>query len=312
MKKLKRFLKRNHKQYGATLLFYSFLLNIFLIGSIVIRSERFQTKKTATVKSAETDKIFNEINPKKGYEIDVAYGNLGPKMIESGVIDLQKFKETYEKNGQPLTPEQLDILTKGSKKKIKITRENSYFLLNFFWALGLADRSKILTEGTITKYGENQIGGFASTGGWTLARGNPMDYYAKEDIIPLTPQQEQLVETVASNAYRPCCDNATSFPDCNHGMALLGVLQLMAQGGATEKELYEGAKYFNAFFFPGNYYDLALYFKNKEKKDFSKVDGKIAVSKEYSSATGWQSVKKWLSDNSIIESSPKQGGSCGV
>ncbi len=119
-------------------------------------------KETSVSSSNKTrENLFDQINPEKGYEINASYGDLGPKMIASGVIDLEKFKQVYQQNGQPLTDEQLTILTKGSNKKIKITRENSYFLLNFFWAAGLANKSKILTEGEITQYGKDQIGNFA-------------------------------------------------------------------------------------------------------------------------------------------------------
>ena len=272
------------------------------------------SKSTTTqVSTANKDNVFDEVNPVSGFKINASYGQLGPKMIAMGVIDPDKFKSTYEKSNQPLTPEQELILSKGSDEKISITRENSYFLLNYFWAVGLANKSKILDEGEMIKYGGKEgAGNFASTGGWSLSKGNAMNYYSKSTLIPLTKEQEALVEQVASNIYRPCCNNSTAFPDCNHGMALLGVLQLMASNGATEKEMYEAAKYVNAFWFPGNYYDLALYFQNKEGKSFKDIDAKTLLSKDYSSASGWQSAKQWLADKGLIQQPPKQGGGCGV
>lgn len=271
--------------------------------------------KSATIQTTteSKDNLFNEVNPIDGFKINASYGSLGPKMIALGVIDKDKFTSTYEKSNQPMTPEQEEILTKGSDNKITITRENSYFLLNYFWAVGLANKSKILDEGDMIKYGgKNGAGNFASTGGWSLGKAAAMSYYSKSALIPLTKEQEALVEQVASNIFRPCCNNSTAFPDCNHGMALLGVLQLMASNGATEKEMYETAKYVNAFWFPGNYYDLALYFKNKEGKSFADVDAKVLLSKEYSSASGWQAAKQWLADKGLIQQPPKQGGGCGV
>ena len=272
------------------------------------------SKSTTTqVSTANKDNVFDEVNPVSGFKINASYGQLGPKMIAMGVIDPDKFKSTYEKSNQPLTPEQELILSKGSDEKISITRENSYFLLNYFWAVGLANKSKILDEGEMIKYGGKEgAGNFASTGGWSLSKGNAMNYYSKSTLIPLTKEREALVEQVASNIYRPCCNNSTAFPDCNHGMALLGVLQLMASNGATEKEMYEAAKYVNAFWFPGNYYDLALYFQNKEGKSFKDIDAKTLLSKDYSSASGWQSAKQWLADKGLIQQPPKQGGGCGV
>lgn len=266
----------------------------------------------STTGSKATADIFAKINPPEGYEINVRYGDIGPKMIELGVIDLQKFKDTYAQSGQPLSQEQLDILTKGANKKIKITPDNSYFLLNFFWAFGLANQTKILTEGDMIKYGEGQTGNFASTGGWTLSKGDSMQYYSKRALAPLTPSQEKLVNDVASNVYRPCCGNSTAFPDCNHGMALLGIFELMASQGATEKQMYEAGKYINSFWFPANAYDVALYFKNKDGLDFKDIDPKKFLSKETFSAFGAQEVKKWLVEKNLAQPPPKQGGGCGV
>jgi hypothetical protein len=262
---------------------------------------------------ANNGELFEEINPTQGFQINASFNDLGPKMIKSGVIDLEKFKSVYAKSNQPLTAEQEDILTNGSGSKIKIDRDNSYFLLNFFWAVGLNNKSEILEEGDMMKYGGLKgAGDFASTGGWSLAKGQTMNYYSKASLIPLTVEQEKLVEKVSSNIFRPCCNNSTAFPDCNHGMALLGVLQLMTGSGATESEMYEAGKYFNAFWFPGNYYDLALYFKNKEKISFTDIDAKLLLSKDYSSATAAQNIKKWLAEQGLVEEPPKTGGGCGV
>ena len=296
-----------------TILIISILFNaLFIVKDTGVFSKAksyFVNKKT----ESQRENLFDQINPASGYEINAIYGDLGPKMVAAGVIDLEKLQQVYQQNGQPLNEEQLGILTKGSNKKVRVTRDNSYFLLNFFWAAGLANKSKVLTEGEMIKYGGKEgAGGFASTGGWSLAKSNPMDFYAKSDLIPMTPEQENLVEKVASNIYRPCCDNSTAFPDCNHGMALMAVLQLMAANGANEEQMYDAGKYFNAFWFPGNYYDLALYFKNSENKDFKDVPGEVILGKNYSSATGWSGIKKWLADKGIIEQPPETGGSCGV
>ncbi len=312
--KLRDATKRLNKYaYGLGFLF---ILFVYLIPRLPYQFKSMfrssLSKDTVTVANKERGNLFDEINPENGYEINATYGTLGPDMMKMGVLDFDKFRSVIEKSNTPLTEGQLMILTRGSNKKIRIDRENSYFLLDFFWAVGLANKSKTLTAGEMMKYGNGQAGNFASTGGWSLAKGDPMNYYAKGNLIPLTAQEESLVEKVASNIYRPCCNNSTAFPDCNHGMALLGVLELMASNGATENQMYEAAKYFNAFWFPGNYYDIALYFKNKEGKNFRQVSGQVVLSKDYSSASGAQSVKKWLIDKGIQEAPPKQGGGCGV
>ena len=263
------------------------------------------------VESKTREAIFERINPSSGYEINAKYGNLGPKMLKIGVIDFDKFNAIYEE-ATPLTDDQIKLLKEGSNKKIKITKENSHFLLNFFWAVGLTNKTKILDEGDMVKYSEGEAGNFASTGGWSLGKSDAMAYYSNNTLIPLTEEQEKLVLEVSSNVYRPCCGNPTSFPDCNHGMALLGVLELMASQGATEREMYEAAKYINAFWFPSTYYDLARYFEVKEKKNFSNIDAKVILSKDYSSAQGYMDTKKWMSENGLVEEVQEGGGSCGV
>ncbi len=303
--------------YGVIVI--SVLINVVLVAKLTLFKEvtlnsilnRSKDPVVTTKKSAND--LFEQINPEKGYEINVSYGELGPLMIESGIIDLEKFKSVYAKSNQPLTPQQEEILNSGSSEKIIIDRDNSYFLLNFFWAVGLNNKSKILDEGEIINYGgRSGVGNFASTGGWSLARGDTMNYYSNKKLISLTPDQEKLVYEVTSNIFRPCCNNSTAFPDCNHGMALLGVMQLMAANGATEQEMYEAGKYFNAFWFPGTYYDLAQYFKTKEGLNFSEIDSKLILSADYSSATGSQNIKKWLSEQGLVEEPPKSGGGCGV
>lgn len=309
------------KKYGSSLLIGSLIINLFVFIYLFDKRDMIFQRKTTVpnrqistkVESGQRDSLFNEINPEKGYEINSVFGDLGKKMIELGVIDYAKFKAVYEKSGEELTQEEVTILTKGSKKKVKITRENSHFLLNFFWAVGLANKTSILSQGQMTSYGKDKVGNFASTGGWTLGKADAMAYYAKTALIPLTTQQEALVKRVADNVYRPCCNNPTSFPDCNHGMALLGLLELMAADGASEKQMFEAAKYFNAFWFPGNYYDLALYFQKKENKRFQDIDGKVLLSKAYSSGSGWQTAKQWLTDQGVVKEPPSgSGGGCGV
>ena len=261
----------------------------------------------------DTASLAEQINPKEGYTINAKYQDIGFELLEAGVIDFEKFKSIYDRAGAPLTANQLKIFSKeGLDKEITISSSNAYFLLNFFWALGLINENPILEEGDITKYGKSRIGSFASTGGWTISIKPVMEIYSNSTIIKLNDEQQGKVEEVAGNAYRPCCGNSTAFPDCNHGMVLLGVLELLAANDASLDEMYEAAKYFNAFWFPQQYFDLAVYFKVTDGLDFADIDGKIIVGKDYSSGSGWSKTKKWLASNDLIEKAPQGGGGCGV
>ena len=251
------------------------------------------------------------INPEEGFSLNIIYGDMGPKLIAAGAIDLEKMKLLYERGGSPLTDEQIKILTEGSNKKIKIAPENSHFLLNLLWAFGLANKNIILDEGPMMKYGEDQIGNFASTGGWTLGTKDAIDLYSKFEIIKLNTEQQAILEDFANNSYRPCCSNPVSFPDCNHGMAALALGELMASQGALVDEIFEAYKYFNAFWFPQTYFDVAKYFKAKYNKDWNEIDGRLVAGKDYSTPQGWQKVRQWLSQNNLLEE-VEGGGGCGV
>ncbi|MDO8601191.1 MAG: hypothetical protein Q7R46_00755 [bacterium] len=277
--------------------------------------KKIQTSGLANaIKSSATNAsdILESINPVNGFTVNIIYGDLGPQLLAEGVIDFDKMKSLYEQSGQPLTGDQIKILTEGSNEKIKITPENSYFLLNFFWALGLANKNIILDEGAMTKYGADQIGNFASTGGWTLGKKSAMDLYSKFEILKLNPSQQLILEDFANNSYRPCCSNPVSFPDCNHGMAALALAELMASQGATASQIFEAYKYFNSFWFPQTYLDVATYFKAAEGKNWDQVDNRVVAGKDFSTPQGWQRIRQWLTTNGLLEKAPSSGGGCGV
>lgn len=176
------------------------------------------------------------------------WGNMGIRMMEAGVIDEAKFENLYNSRGG-LSEVDKKILY-GESGKVTITKENSHMMLNMLWAFGLSNKNPILENGPMMDPLYGGAGNFASTGGWILAKGNAMDHYSMHSFVTLTEKQQALVESVAKNVYRPCCKNSTYFPDCNHGMAMLGLLELMASQGATESEMYKIAQEVNSYWFP--------------------------------------------------------------
>ncbi|MBI2042553.1 MAG: hypothetical protein HYT21_02305 [Candidatus Nealsonbacteria bacterium] len=261
---------------------------------------------------ANHEDILAQINPVEGYTVNATYGDIGPQLITAGAIDFEKMKALYEQSGKPLTDEQITILTEGSNEKIKISPENSYFLLNFLWAMGITNKNRILDEGPIMKYGEDQVGRFASTGGWTLGTAPSTEFFSKYSIVTLSEEQQAILEDFAFNSYRPCCNNPTGFPDCNHGAAALALGEIMASQGATSEEIFEAFKYFNSFWFPQTYFDIATYFQAKEGKNWAEAPGRVVAGKEYSTPQGWQATRRWLTENGLLEETPEGGGTCGV
>lgn len=256
--------------------------------------------------------LAEQINPTQGYTLPVRYGDIGPQLLKAGAIDYARFVQVYEQAGQPLSEEQRMILREGSEDQIIIDRQNAYFLLNFFWAFGLANQNRILTEGPMVEYKQGDITGYASTGGWTLATKPITQLYAGTSIVSLTSEQQARLEKVASQIYRPCCNNPTHFPDCNHGMAMLGLLELMASQDVSEDDMFIAAKYINAYWYPRQSMELATFFQKTRNVDFSQVDARQLLSAAYSSGSGFQAVHQWLAANGGLEQAPGGGNSCGV
>jgi hypothetical protein len=269
-----------------------------------------QDETAESKQQKELAALYEQVNPKEGFTLPISYGDLGPQLIENGVINYDAFAAVQKNAGDPLSTEQTEVLKNGSDKEITINAQNAHFLLNFFWAVGLANKNPILTTGPMVQYSNGKIEGFASTGGWGLATKPVTDLYASMDLIPLTTEQQKLVEQVATAVYRPCCNNHTLFPDCNHGMAMLGVLELMASKGATTEQMFEAAKYINAYWFPQQTLEVATYLQLNNGMDFVDADAKLVVGKELASASGAAMVHEDLQNKGLLKQAPGQSGGC--
>lgn len=260
-----------------------------------------------TTKSPEelANILKTEVLPTKGYQTQLSWGSIGKKLVEEGVIDKEKYLQmfTNEANGG----DQMKYLEEDSSDKIVINEKNSRFIVNTFWALGLINKSKVLDEGQM-RADPKQTKNFASTGGWTLGKSQAMTYYSSKEIIPLSSEQQDLVKKIAENVFRPCCGNSTAFPDCNHGMAALGYIELAVYLGLPEEQIYKDLLAFNSFWFPQTYIEMAVYF-DKQGIAWKNVDAKLALSANYSSASGAQRIKQ------VVQGVPAQqsgGGGCGA
>lgn len=235
------------------------------------------------------DLVYREmaqaVTPFEGITVPVVWG-VGQRLVDAGAIDLEKFRSHYGE----LTPEQEQILSGDDLQEITFTARNIQFWTNVLWSLGLAQQSKVLAEGPMKQYeAEIPIDGYASTGGWTLGSHPAAELYASVQLVELTSEQDDMVHRLAETIYRPCCGNHTAYPDCNHGMAVLGLLELMASQGATAAELYEAALAFNSFAFPDQYVVLGAYMLS-QGVPWYEVDAADVLSVNYSSGQAMQRV----------------------
>jgi len=240
----------------------------------------------------------------RAVELPASWGNLGVQMITAGVIDRAKFEAIYAERGG-MSGNEKQFLENNMKGNIVVTQENAGFILNLFWALGLGNKNVILEKGQMSNPQFGDAGRFASTGGWSLAKGDTMKHYSAHSFITLTKEQQVLVERVSGNIYRPCCDNPAIFPDCNHGMAMLGLLELLASQGASEEQMYKDALEMNRFWFAGQYATIDRYLASKGRA-LNEENPKDILGKEYSSASGFGRITNEL------KGGVQEGASCGV
>lgn len=249
--------------------------------------------------------VVRTLLPVEGVALPVRMGDLGPRLIAAGVIDAEKFETLYRTRGG-LAPSEKELLYGGNEASLRIDARNAPVLLNLLWAFGLANKNPILEEGEMADPRYGGADRFASTGGWTLAKGDAMDHYSAHSFITLTEAQQELVERVSKNVYRPCCGNATHFPDCNHGMAMLGLLELMAAQGADEAAMYRAALAVNSYWFPDQYRTIAAYLKERGTA-WEEADPQTLLGYDFSSGEGFARI---LAATKPVEN--QGGGSCRV
>ena len=163
---------------------------ILIAASIFFSKSKDGGEEGALVKSVQKKEISGQtleeqVFPKEGVTLPIKWGDVGKKLVETGALDKEQFEAIYETRGG-LAPQEQSMLSEEYKGKVVMTSENANVLLNIFWAFGLANKNEILEKGPMSdpKYGG--AGNFASTGGWTIAKGNAMDHYSAYELVKLS------------------------------------------------------------------------------------------------------------------------------
>ena len=271
---------------------YATPLSVLAAGALVAMTVYYGPSGSSRSVSAganDSAELQEAVLPTAGVTLPITWGDLGARLVEVGAIDPEKLAALYEQRGG-FPAEYQRLIEKNANEKIVITNWNSGYLLNLLWALGLANSNPILEDASeMMNPAYKGAGNFASTGGWTLAKGNAMDHYNMHQLILLTSEQQENVDRVSRNIFRPCCGNSTHFPDCNHGMAMLGLLELMASQGVTEQDMYETALAVNSYWFPETYLTIATYMQQRGVK-WKDVSPKEMLSAPYSSSSGYANI----------------------
>ena len=229
--------------------------------------------------------LKEEVVPRGGIATPAAFGGTIQKLVASGVLNPDKYRALYQHaGGIPSWVE--DLLARPSEKTIVFSPVTAPYLLNLLWPLGLATRTGFNERSPLET---PRIPVFASTGGWTLARArNGFGYFNRVHTLRFDLEQEARAYRVAVRTFRPCCDNSTFFQDCNHGSALLGLIELAASQGLSEEQIERTALIANSYWFPDNYVGTALYFSQLHGKSWASLSPRRILSADFSSFSGWQ------------------------
>ncbi len=267
----------------------------------------FDAPPTINASQINFKAIATEIIPNNSVVLDAHWGHWVKMLISTNALNESILKLALNASGEQLTPYEINILNGTSNANIILNQSNNEFVLIVMWSLGINNNNSVINNGKLTHYGGSPYN-LASTGGYsplgTLQLG-------KLNLISMNPAEQSMVWAITNEVYRPCCDNPTSFPDCNHGAASLGLIELMASQGANKAAILNSLEAFNEFNFPGQYYDDAIFFAAHGVK-FSNVAPETLLDYNFSSFTGYSNVQKYLNKYNLLPLSKGNISGCGV
>jgi len=229
--------------------------------------------------------VMDAVLPPGGIATGVSFGDALQRIIAAGALVPEKLHAVYARKGG-MKPWMAALLAGPSDAPIRLGAATANDLLTLLWPVGLATRAPFNADSPTNGA---HLPRLASTAGWILGReANGAAYFDSVDALALSDAQAALVAELAARTYRPCCDNPALFQDCNHGAAMLGLLELAASQGLEMAELERVALAANSFWFPREYLKTALFFALFEQRPWAEVPPAELIGARYSSGSGWQ------------------------
>lgn len=290
------------------------------------------TSKTLSSNTINQTILAAQVVPKTGYVLSFKWGDNVHKLVEAGALNPSNLSILLNNSKEPLTPVEKKILNGTYNGYIQFNSTNVEFVQLVLWSLGVNNNNTIVNNGPIINASipyANSINNnvtlkqklnqnvtpqwvasryFASTGGY-----GPIGklQLGMLNIMSLSPSEQIIADYTAENSYRPCCNNPTAFPDCNHGAAALGLIELLASQGANQSQIFSAVKYFNQYQFPQQYSEIAAYF-DSQGKNYSQVNSSEVIGYSFSSYSGYSTAHQYLIKNGILAQPTGSNASCGA
>ncbi len=267
-----------------------------------------------SVNAINITQLQGQVLPANGFVLSAKWGDIVHKAVLANAINVRNLSLILNYSKEPLTQDEMEILNGTSTANIILNSSDALFVVDVLWGIGVNNNNPVITNGTISQY-INQtyvVNGtpvhytstpydYASTGGY-----GPLGrlQLGKLDLVSLTQQQQALMYDVATHTYRPCCNNPTAFPDCNHGAAALALIEIMASQGNGINATFAAVKDFNSLYFTQQYLYDAIYLKSKGIS-WDNASPSLVTGYNFSSYSGSSSIQQYVQKNLI----QKAGGS---
>jgi hypothetical protein len=244
-----------------------------------------------------TSLLVSEVAQPNGVPLPpVRFGNTVGKLVQASALNASAVRQAMNNSGEQFASYEANILSGNPQTEnlVILNSSDSSFILNVLWAIGINNNNAILNSGPVVLKGNPFT--YASTAGYAplgkLSLGGI-------DLLTLTAEEQVIAEQVAANTYRPCCDNPAAFPDCNHGAAALGLIELMASQGFNSTSIYGALKQFESFYFPQDFVYEALFYFVSQGLTWDQVPGDQALSIHHATLTGKGYVQQYLTEYAV-------------
>ncbi|KKR78669.1 MAG: hypothetical protein UU22_C0016G0009 [Parcubacteria group bacterium GW2011_GWA2_40_8] len=138
---------------SGTILYVAIMLNKSLVNSDIANNKnalistlsqgtennQLGEEAGSSATSALNAAVEQQVLPAEGIVLPVSWGDIGMKLVNAGVIDRSKFDALYAERGG-LGSEEKALIERADNGQLKITAQNSSYILNLLWAFGLSNK----------------------------------------------------------------------------------------------------------------------------------------------------------------------------
>ncbi len=262
-------------------------VNGFTVALVAIFIVLGETVPPAWAERSEIEALRKQVAPAEGVTIPVEWGNLLPDLKALDAVDAELLnKGLVSARGYGLTATEIERFNGTSREFVRIDNESKTYLMYIFWALAFVNSNPILNSSAHMYENNTSPVGAAK--------------YGSHAILEFNETEQSLIDDIALNSYRPCCNGPTLKPDCSHGFAALGLVEFLVSKGLERDKIFKILLQFNGYSFTDQYIDIALALE-EQGQNWSNVNATQVVGYSYSSLEAHQAIREYLIERGIYD-----------